>query len=536
MDDKTLEYVLLLKDEMSGKLADVEKHVQGLDNKIKGVHKGAHESAVGGIKEMVTGFMELAVVEKAVEFIGEFLNSSKEAYNESAQACAQLNATMEATHNIANLNREALDAQSAALMRTTLFDDDDITRAQSVLGTFTSIKDKVYMDAIPAITDLATKMGGDLQGATVQIGKALNDPIQGMNALRRVGVSFSDNQKVVIKRLQETGHLAEAQAIILKELQTEFGNSAKAAAEAGTGALIVMQHRFQNIKEVIGEGVVSMQVFGAKAVETFISKNYGITFERVEEFLKEKLPIALVYMQKAVGAVLAFIAPIAQVIFANFHATHAAVKRVFDTLKSFGGSGINIFSILGKVVGFLLDKMFFIAVALYTAISYLVQFYGMWLHIIKKVSDFVGITAVIKDAWNLLTQAFQWTYENVIQPMIAGLKEAGDWLSKLAGTDTTVTVNKEEGKQEKSWLDGLLGEGGAKVPAVDGLGKDIAPMATGSKATGTKATTINITIENLGKEITIQTTNLKEGTAQVKNMISNMLAEAVNDSQILIGH
>ena len=150
----------------------------------------------------------------------EFLKGSVEAFNESEQASAQLDATLRSTANAAHLNREALDEQSLALMNSSLFDDDAITHTQALLATFTNIKDTIYMDAVPAIADLATKMGGDLQGATMQVGKALNDPIQGMTALRRVGVSFSESQQNVIKKLQETGHMAEAQQLILKELNT----------------------------------------------------------------------------------------------------------------------------------------------------------------------------------------------------------------------------------------------------------------------------------------------------------------------------
>ncbi|MBV5323217.1 hypothetical protein JZU51_00310 [bacterium] len=70
-----------------------------------------------------------------------------------------------------------------------------------------------------AALDLATVLDGDLKGTAIQLGKALNDPVQGLSALRKSGVSFSDDQIAVIKSLQETNRLSEAQTLILDALE-----------------------------------------------------------------------------------------------------------------------------------------------------------------------------------------------------------------------------------------------------------------------------------------------------------------------------
>ena len=98
-------------------------------------------------------------------------------------------------------------------------------------------------------------MGGDLQGATLQVGKALQDPTTGMLALRRAGVSFSVSQQEVIKNLQATGDLAGAQSLILAELNKEFGGSAQADANTYAGQMMILKHEFANVKEEIG-GIV----------------------------------------------------------------------------------------------------------------------------------------------------------------------------------------------------------------------------------------------------------------------------------------
>ena len=62
---------------------------------------------------------------------------------------------------------------------------------------------------------------------------------------RRSGIQFSDDQKAVIKSLTESGRLAEAQTLILDELNKQYGGSAKAAAEADGG--------IQQLKNAIGD-------------------------------------------------------------------------------------------------------------------------------------------------------------------------------------------------------------------------------------------------------------------------------------------
>jgi phage-related protein len=82
----------------------------------------------------------------------------------------------------------------------------------------------------------------------VQIGKALNDPVRGMTALRRVGVTFSETQKAQIKNYVAHNNLLAAQRVILKELTREFGGAAAAAADPAQKGMVAW-HEF---KEELG--------------------------------------------------------------------------------------------------------------------------------------------------------------------------------------------------------------------------------------------------------------------------------------------
>ena len=162
---------------------------------------------------------------------------------------AQLAARIRSTGGAAGLAVADLNKMADALQAATTFDDEAIGGAQAVLLTFTKIGKDVFPSATEAVLNLSTAFGTDLNGAALQVGKALNDPIKGITALARAGVQFTDDQKALIASLVETGQQAEAQRIILAELETQIGGSARAARDTLGGALQALSNAFDNALE-----------------------------------------------------------------------------------------------------------------------------------------------------------------------------------------------------------------------------------------------------------------------------------------------
>lgn len=179
---------------------------------------------------------------------------------ESQAATAQLEATLRSTGGTAGLTKTQLLDMAAGIQEVSTFGDDAATRMHALLLTFKNIRGDEFKEASSAVVDLATAMGTDLNGAAIQVGKALNDPIQGISALSRVGVSFSDAQKKVIADLVATGRGAEAQRIILAELRSEFGGSAEAARNTLGGALDHLKNNWGDLFEVTKESSGGMIV------------------------------------------------------------------------------------------------------------------------------------------------------------------------------------------------------------------------------------------------------------------------------------
>ena len=153
--------------------------------------------------------------------------------SEMRDALGQVNAALTSMGDVGGRSLEQLKTQADALAGASLFEDDQILRQVTAnLLTFGNIAGAAFDRAQQAAVDLATRMGTDLQSATIMVGKALNDPVQGLSALRRVGIQFTDDQQAMITQMVAVGDTAGAQGVMLAELERQFGGSAKAARDA----------------------------------------------------------------------------------------------------------------------------------------------------------------------------------------------------------------------------------------------------------------------------------------------------------------
>jgi hypothetical protein len=138
------------------------------------------------------------------------------------------------------------------LQKVSTFGDEAIMDMQALLLTFTQVKGDTFVQAQTAVMNLATAMGTDLKAASLQVGKALNDPVKGASALAEAGIQFTDAQKAMIATMVEANDIAGAQAVILKELEVQFGGTAAAARDTLGGALMGLKNAFGDLFEAKG--------------------------------------------------------------------------------------------------------------------------------------------------------------------------------------------------------------------------------------------------------------------------------------------
>jgi hypothetical protein len=151
----------------------------------------------------------------------------EKAANEAAIADAKLNAVLESTGYQAGLTSTELNKLAQQISLASGIDDELVTSAEAVLLTFTKIGKEVFPSTIKAAADMSAVIGQDLQSSITQIGKAMND-FSGYTALKRAGVSFTEEQIREINNFKAANDIIGYQNLLLKELQIEYGGAANA--------------------------------------------------------------------------------------------------------------------------------------------------------------------------------------------------------------------------------------------------------------------------------------------------------------------
>lgn len=229
-------------------LAEGKGKVTGALDGLKGTFGDATGTMLGQLSAGALRGIGQGIISVGKDITGAALDAE--------QAQAQLDAVIKSTGGAAGVTAQQANDLANAYASMSMFDDEAILGGESMLLTFTNIGQDVFPQATQTILDMSQALGQDLNASAMQLGKALNDPIQGVTALRRVGVQLTDDQEKTIKSLVEMGDVAGAQKIILGELEKEFGGSAKAAGETMAGQLKILNTEFENVKEEAGTAFI----------------------------------------------------------------------------------------------------------------------------------------------------------------------------------------------------------------------------------------------------------------------------------------
>ncbi|MDD3029238.1 MAG: phage tail tape measure C-terminal domain-containing protein [Alphaproteobacteria bacterium] len=238
----------------SGKPAsNALKAVGAAANDVKGSATGlAHQIGPLGSGLAAIGPAGLAAA-AALAVLTLGLKSVFSATMEEEKVQNRLQGVLKATGYAAGLTKKDMVDLADEIEKTTLASSEDITGAAAIMATFRSVSGDTFKKSIRLAQDMTSVFGNDLRSAATQLGKALEDPVKGVSALSRVGVTFSDAQKEVIARLVETGKQAEAQKIILDALEGQVGGSGRAESQGLTGATHSLSVAWDDMLKTIGK-------------------------------------------------------------------------------------------------------------------------------------------------------------------------------------------------------------------------------------------------------------------------------------------
>lgn len=356
-----------------------EKALEGVTEKTEKV--SASTVALGGA-------LAIAAT-KVASFFASMLSGANEAYARQEQAEQRLTAVVEATGQAAGYTSQELAGMAAEIQTMTRFGDEHLMESMAQLLTFRSVTGETFERAMHSATDLA-EVFGSLESATMQLGKALEDPVQGVNALRRSGISFSDAQREQIKNFVEMNDLASAQAIILETVEGQVGGVAAAMAQTPTGQWEQFMNRLGDGQEKVGklvslmraEMIPTLDFLLDKANATFSAMNTGIEFVQQNS---QRLRPMILGIATAVGV--AATAWIAYTAYVNAAALATAVATGGITLLIAG------FAALVGVLAFTED-----------GVTGVTEIFGGFFDFMKII--FSNLPQVASDSFQLLAEIF----------------------------------------------------------------------------------------------------------------------------------
>jgi hypothetical protein len=296
-------------------LADISDFTKGLDQSEK-------KTASMGDKLKKFGKMAAIGLAAAGAAAGAFAVKAIAA----GEAAATSNARIDQINTSMGLFGASTDEVTASLInyanevaRSTGIDQNSIKATQAKLLTFKEIAqtaDEVngnFQRATKAAIDLGAAGFGSAETNAVALGKALNDPIKGITALTRSGVTFTESEKERIKTLVASNKVSEAQNMILAAIETQVGGTAEATSNASDR----MKVGLSQVTETIGLALLP-------------------AFEKVTAFLIEQVfPAFQNHVLPVVKSLSDFIqnnfAPILNIVFIPIVKT---LMRAFDTVAA----------------------------------------------------------------------------------------------------------------------------------------------------------------------------------------------------------
>ena len=243
----------------------------------------ANKEAESGLKKLGDGFKKFgkaAAIGAAAAGVAAVAVGKK--LFDAAESASTANARIETIATSMDLFGDAAGEVSGRLVnlandqaRLTGVSRETIKETSALLLTFGEVAKSadevggVFDRAQEAALDLAAAGFGSATGNAQALGKALNDPIRGITALTRSGVTFTEEERERIRVLQESNRLGEAQAIVLEAIEQQVGGTAAATANAS-----------DRIRESFG--VIVDQI--ALALAPTFEKLTDVAFRLIERF------------------------------------------------------------------------------------------------------------------------------------------------------------------------------------------------------------------------------------------------------------
>jgi hypothetical protein len=220
----------------------------------------------GGLRSVTGGALAFAAAGAAMavvlgkQAVGEF--------REAEKTGNQTNAVLKSMGATSWTSSKQIGDLANSLSVKAGVDDEAIQSASNLLLTFGKVRNEtgknndIFNRATAAAVDLSAAGFGSMDSTAKQLGKALNDPVKGITALNKSGVTFTAKQKKTIKSLVAQNKTLDAQKIIMREVERQVKGSAAAQADPIDKLTVA----WNNMLEVAGKPIWGIVTAGINRV------------------------------------------------------------------------------------------------------------------------------------------------------------------------------------------------------------------------------------------------------------------------------
>jgi hypothetical protein len=246
MADKSITFAILAKNLASG---EFEKAASSADKLKKQLNEA--DKSLGGFAAKAAGAIG------GLAAVGAVFRTGLTETKDYQAGLAQLQAGLKSTGDASGMTAQGMEKLATKIQGYSGQTDDSIVKSESLLLTFRNIHDQtgknndIFSQATKLTADMAARFGGEASDNAVKLGKALNDPVKGLGALSKMGVTFSESQKNTIKQMVKTGDTLGAQKLILGQVNAAVGGSAQAFGKTLPGQIEIAHRKFEDVSQTL---------------------------------------------------------------------------------------------------------------------------------------------------------------------------------------------------------------------------------------------------------------------------------------------
>lgn len=282
--------------------------------------KGAMASGVRQVVAFAAAYISLnaamGLVQRGLSLVSQGIRAVAMDGSDKQQALAQLEATLASTGRQAEFTTQQLLDMADAMEASSMLTAEQVQSAQARLLSYTDVAANEFPRALQIVIDQQQRLGISAEQSAEIVGRALQSPSKAMAALGRQGFTLEAGQQRLLKQMEATGRMAEAQSIIMDMLTEAYGGAAAAARMntfqgllkditdrfgdfaslvANSGAFEYMQRKLVDLSDYLdemasdgrldrlAEGLSKGFIQGVEWAERFAKKLLDIDFQKATD-------------------------------------------------------------------------------------------------------------------------------------------------------------------------------------------------------------------------------------------------------------